>query len=413
MNDIVKPRPLGSDQVFWRLIDQNHPVHIVLVAQVMGPTIVDAWRTALNEVQRRHPNLSGQISKHEDGGLWLHHAPDAPIPLRVVEGDPTAWDPELAKELTTRFDLAKAPLARATLIHQPKLSTLILAVHHSIADAKSIVFAIRDVLLVLSGQSIEPLPPMPSLSRQLFHGSIVDHAEATDPEPPHSSNQPDIFRSFDGEMPRIARRTLTPLLTDALLRRCRAEGTTVHGALVTAAVTATRHLSDKLRQAPIKVNSPSDMRTLLGAGEDVAPLAGGAAIWMEPDSQPTTFWQTARRVKRDLVPPKTLSELSRSFVGMEHFMSKHPSLHEAIDLLAGPGGEKISVNNLGAPPIGPRFGQLTLSAIWGPALLLGYEGERLISAITINGSLNLLHLSYDPIPSVLELMEQYLTAACV
>ncbi len=412
MNNIIKPRPLGSDQAFWWLVDQHHPVHVALVAQVAGPTTAEAWRMALNEVQRRHPNLSGQIRKHEDGDLWLHHTPDAPIPMRVVEGDPTAWEPELAKELTTRLDLAHAPLSRAALIHQPELSTLILAMHHSIADAKSIVFAIRDVLLVLSGQSIEPLPPIPSLTRQLFHGSIVDPAEEVAPATRPGSKQPDIYRSFAGEMPRIARRTLTPMLTDALLRRCRAEGTTVHGALVTAVVTAARQLSDKLRQAPITVVSPSDMRALLGAGEDVAPLAGGATLSMEPHLEPTSFWQTARRVKRDLIPAKTLSELSRSFVRTERFMSKHPSLSETLAFMAEHGGEKISVNNLGAPPIGPRFGQLTLSAMWGPALLLGYEGERLISAITVNGSLNLLHVSYDPIPSVLDVIEQQLTAAC-
>ncbi len=307
MNDIIKPRPLGSDQTFWWLIDQNHPVHVVLVAQITGPTTVHAWRAALNEVQRRHPNLAGKIRKDEAGDLWFHHVPGAPIPLRVVVGDPMAWDPELAKELTTRFDLAQAPLTRATLIHQPKRSTLILAMHHSIADAKSILFAIRDVLLVLSGQSIEPLPPMPSLSRLLFHGPMADEVDAIEPEPPpQSSEQPDIFRSFDGETPHIARRTLTPLLTDALLRRCRAEGTTVHGALVTAAVTAARQISEKLRPAPIRVISPSDMRALLGAGEDVAPLAGGATMLMEPNLQPTDFWQTARLVKRDLIPPKTL-----------------------------------------------------------------------------------------------------------
>src|ERR1700704_3918088 len=46
MNDIVKPRLLGSDQMFWRLIDQNHPVHVALVAEVTGPTPLDGWEGA-------------------------------------------------------------------------------------------------------------------------------------------------------------------------------------------------------------------------------------------------------------------------------------------------------------------------------------------------------------------------------
>src|SRR5260370_19861993 len=86
-NEIVKPRLLGSDQMFWWLIDQNHPVHAALVAEVAGPTTVDQWRLALDQVQRSHPNLSGKITRAEDGNLWFHHVAGVLIPLRVVESD--------------------------------------------------------------------------------------------------------------------------------------------------------------------------------------------------------------------------------------------------------------------------------------------------------------------------------------
>jgi len=398
--------------MFWWLIDQNHPVHVALVAEVAGPTTVDGWRMALGEMQRRHPNLSGKITRDEDANLWFHHVAGAPIPLRVAEGNAAAWDSELVREMTTRLDLGQAPLARATLIHEANRSTLILAMHHSIADAKSILFAIRDVLLALSGQSIEPLPPTPSLASLLFRGSTAGDDDAADASPPAVSGEPDIFRSFDGETPIIARRTLPPSLTSALRQRCRSEQTTVHGALVTAAVVAARQVSAELRNAPIEVISPSDMRALLGAGEDVAPLAGGATMTMVPPAQPADFWQTARLVRRDLVPPRTSEDLKRSFDGMQQFMSRHPSLQETVAFLASRGGQKISVNNLGAIPFEARFGELRLEAIWGPCILLGYEGERLISAATVDGSLHLMHTSYQPLPSVLEVMEQHLTAAC-
>jgi hypothetical protein len=413
MSSIVKPRLLGSDQMFWWLIDQNYPVHVALVAEVTGPTTLDGWRMALDEIQRRHPNLSGKITREEDASLWFHHVADAPIPLRIVEGNATAWETELTREMTTRLDLGQAPLARATLIHQANRSTFILAMHHAIADAKSILFAIRDVLLVLSGQPVEPLPPTPSLTGLLFQGTTAGDDDAIDASPlPAVSAERDIFRSFDGETPGIIRRTLPPSLTSALRQRCRTEKATVHGALVTAAVVAARQVSVKLRQAWITVISPSDMRALLGAGEDVAPLAGGATMTMAPPTEPAAFWQTARVVRRDLVPPRTLAELSRSFAPIEHFMSGHPSSRETIAFLADRGGPKISVNNLGAIPFGARFGELTLEAIWGPCILLGYEGERLISAATVDGSLHLMHTSYEPLPSFLETIEQHLTAAC-
>jgi hypothetical protein len=399
--------------MFWWLIDQNHPVHVALVAEITGPTTVDRWRVALDEIQRCHPNLSGKIIRDKGANLWFHHVAGAPIPLRVVEGNAVAWETELTREMTTRLDLGQAPLARATLIHQADRSTLILAMHHSIADAKSILFAIRDVLLALSGQPVEKLPPTQSLASLLFRGSTPGDDDESDASPlPAVSSEPDIFRSFDGETPGISRRSLPPALTSALRHRCRKEKTTVHGALVTAAVVAARQVSAELGQGPIAVISPSDMRALLGAGEDVAPLAGGATMTMEPPTQPAAFWQTARLVRRYLVPPRTLEELSRSFAPMEHFMSSHPGSRETIAFLASHGGRKISVNNLGAIPFEAQFGELTLEAIWGPCILLGYEGERLISAATVNGSLHLVHTSYEPLPCILKIMEQHLTAAC-
>src|SRR5258707_1177216 len=376
-DEIFKPRPLGSDQTWWWLIDQNHPVHVALVAEVAGPTTIDGWRAALDEVQRCHPNLSGKITRDEDANLWFHHVAGAPIPLRVVEGNAAAWDSELAREMKTRLDLHQAPLARATLIHQADRSTLIFAMHHVIADAKSILFAIRHTLLALSGQPVERLPPKPSLASSLFYGSTsVDGDAISAALLPKLSGEPDIYRSFDGETPSIARLTLPPALTSALRQRCRNENATVNGALVTAAVLAARQVSVELRQAPVLVISPSDMRALLGAGEDVAPLAGGATMTMLPPAQPADFWQSARLVRRDLVPPRTSEDLKRSFDGMQQFMSGHPSLQETVAFLASRGGQKISVNNLGAIPFEGRFGELRLEAIWGPCILLGYEGER-------------------------------------
>jgi hypothetical protein len=320
-------------------------------------------------------------------------------PLRVVQRDPSDWTSELTRELVARIDLGEAPLAQATLIHQPDRSTLILAMHHAIADAKSVVFAIRDMLVVLSGRQIDSLPPIRSLTEFLCGGRMERQFDRSEESPPPPTNaKADIYRSFDREMPRIARLTLAPRLTVELQNRCRREGVTVHHALVSAAIMAARAISAQLRDSPIMVISPSDMRALLGAGEDVAPLAGGASLIIEASRQPASVWQVARMIKAGLVPPRT--------------MSRQPSLPEAMAFLASSGGHKLSINNLGRIPFQPAFGTITLEALWGPAILLGYEGERLISAATVNGSLDLLHTSYDPIPSILDVMQQRLTAAC-
>jgi hypothetical protein len=405
-------RPLGSDQMFWWLINQNHPTHFAIVAEIHGPTTVECWRKALASLQRRHPNFAVNITQGKDSDLWFQHIEEAPIPLRVVESEDLRWEAELVSELVTPFDARKAPLVRAALIRQPHRAVLILAAHHAIADAKSIVFAIRDVLLALSGKALQPLPVTASLASLLPPNA--DRSEATaaaQDSASLSTTKPDVFRKLGDARPRVNRLTLMPASTEELRRRSRKEETTLHCALVTAAVAAARQTFSALAEAPINVISPSDMRKLLGAGEDVAPLAGGANMVMEPQHD-VSFWETARRVRRGLVPPQTLEALSDGFAPLVRFLKTRPSVQDTVAFLAQQGGEKISVNNLGEVPFETRFGNLTLEAMWGPSILLGYEGERLVSAVTVNGSLNLLHTSYDPLPLLLETMERILITAC-
>jgi hypothetical protein len=54
-------RPLGSfEHLFW-LIDQSHPVHFAVTAEVEGDISPRDWRQALDRVQDRHPLLNVSI----------------------------------------------------------------------------------------------------------------------------------------------------------------------------------------------------------------------------------------------------------------------------------------------------------------------------------------------------------------
>jgi hypothetical protein len=53
-------RALGArERMFW-FMDQKHPVHLTVTAEVKGITKVQSWRDALDAVQKRHPILSKQ-----------------------------------------------------------------------------------------------------------------------------------------------------------------------------------------------------------------------------------------------------------------------------------------------------------------------------------------------------------------
>jgi hypothetical protein len=120
-------RALGAmERLFW-LMDQKHPAHLTVTAEVKGFTEVRSWRDALDAVQRRHPVLSTSIDRNEEGQPVLCHVDAAPIPLRVVDGNVQGrWELELDREMAVPFTPEQAPLIRSVLIHKPQSAVLIM-----------------------------------------------------------------------------------------------------------------------------------------------------------------------------------------------------------------------------------------------------------------------------------------------
>ena len=150
-------RPLGpSEQYFW-LSNQNGAKHFVIAAEIIGDATVEAWVSAV-EAQLRHPLLRISIQSGPDGPPCFHEHANIPIPLRIVpEENSVTWTVEMAKELATPILLNGAPLVRITVLRKSGGSTLLLSMHHSIADGLSSAFVIRDILEALSGKPLQPL----------------------------------------------------------------------------------------------------------------------------------------------------------------------------------------------------------------------------------------------------------------
>src|SRR5262245_40324687 len=104
-------RPLGSfEHMFW-LLDQNRSCHFAMTAQIAGRASPDHWREALDRVQARHPLLSVCIEGSPGSVPCFRQEDAAPIPLRIVEGDPkTHCEREVGEELATPIDPNRAPL---------------------------------------------------------------------------------------------------------------------------------------------------------------------------------------------------------------------------------------------------------------------------------------------------------------
>ena len=300
-------RPLGSLEEFLWLIDQHRPVHFALAAQVQGATTVGGWRDALDLVQLRHPLLSVCIEANGDCRPRFRREA-APISLRVVQEDNVVqrWESEIELELSIPFDARQAPLVRAVLLHEADQAVFILVAHHSVADGVSIAFVIRDVLQVLSRNPIGLLPLLPAHEEILG----VTRSDVAQVKPSKESNSPPPGRPAaylrkEDLRPRIKALSLTPQLTGKLRERARQEGTTVHGALSSAAALAYWQTNPELREEPVRICSPTDTRKLLGLGEDCAVLISARVVAVEPQAS-TAFWDIGRRSMASLAGAQTL-----------------------------------------------------------------------------------------------------------
>jgi len=405
-------RPLGAfEQLLW-LLDQNSPRHFVLAAQIEGPTTIKGWRNALDLVQRRHPFLS--VCIETDPTPYFRQESGASIPLRVVEGkDPTlGWESEIARELSQSFNARQAPLLRAVVLHEAERAVYILAAHHSIADGLSLSFVIRDTLQALVGIRLDSLPVIAKTEEILgitaCPANQAAPSQESDSMPP---GKPAIYRKDDGSLPRVRGLRLAPELTSKLREKAREKGTTVHGALCSAVALAFRQIRSESSEDPIRIWSPIDMRKLLGVGEDCAVLAGSTILSADPQGL-AAFWDVARRATTNLAAARTLDRTVAFTNTLYQAVLNGLDVQTAAQIMASKFAYEICLTNLGNLRYDTSFGGLRLEAIWGPVVFAGFEGAQTIGVTTTNGTLCLVHASYTPAQSLLELTKQLLVSAC-
>src|SRR5216683_4451046 len=396
-------RSLGSlEHLFW-LFDQNSFVHLAVTALISGETSARDWRRALDRLQKRHPILSVCIGG-EPGSVPSFRRVDAtPIPLRIVEDEPEPrWEAEVGTELATPFDPSQAPLIRAVLIHGARDAAFMLVAHHSIADGLSLAYAIRDTLDALAGRSLRPLPWLPSqddmmqddmmnVSDSLADGQEQDQAEAPTPA---------VYRRHDNARPTVKGLRLSPGLTSSVRDRARQEGTTVHGALCAALVLASREVFAAWREIPLRILSPINARPLLDAGESCGDFLGATTSVF--DRHAMDFWDIARDARIGVAANQTSENIAAQLSAFRQVVGNGAEVPTVAEFGAKVFASEVMLTNLGSLSFDRQFGPVTLKAMFGPAVLTGFEGYQTIGVATVNGALCLLHTSHTPPEGLLE-----------
>jgi hypothetical protein len=327
----------------------------------------------------------------------------------VVEGNALQeLEAEVARELATPFRDDDALLVRAVLLHEKQRCIVILAAHHSIADGLSLAYAIRDLLQLLSGERLPPLP-VPSSHEALLglkenpgrgesRGEVCETRDTLNPKS-------QVLR------PRISSLRISPEVAGELLEVARQNQTSMHGALASSVVFAVRRLVKAERPAPLRLGSPISTRKQLNQGDDCVLLTDIGTL--ELDIPPSgDFWELARRIKSDLSPQTSLDTITERRRGLQQALANVFDAEGAMQLARQGMNADFVLTNLGNLPFERQYGQLRLDALW-PAILLGTsENQHVLGVATAGGSLCLMYCSYTPIPALLETMESLLMEAC-
>jgi hypothetical protein len=397
-------RPLGAGEQYFWLSDQNSAKHFVIAAEIAGDAPVEAWISAVAAVQRRHPLLRVSVDYGPDGLPCFREHAKIPIPVRIAaEQESAGWQSEMSRELATPIPFSGAPLVRITLLRKRAGSTLLLSMHHSIADGLSSAFVIRDILEALAGKLLRPLILTESQE------NLCSAQAGTPPPASAPAHPPATLLRRDAGGPAVHALKLSKELTLRLRTHAREVGATVHGALVAALAFAGRQLSPDWLTYPVRIVSPVDNRRLLGLEDQCALSIIFPTGAYAPDSQ-DSLWDVARAVKDELTPVRTAEGLSTVFCGFRQLMSTSPGVAQIAAFELQACACEGMVSNLGVLPFTTSVGRFKLESLWGPAVFVGIEGEQMIGVATLNGAIHLLHTSYTPVPKLLQRMQATLEA---
>jgi amino acid adenylation domain-containing protein/thioester reductase-like protein len=164
----VRPPGLNTAQERMWFLDHMDPKSGVYnVGSVLAcafPVNFAETAAALNVVVNRHESLRSCFLDDPDGGpprRIVKAAVEVPVGRSPVDlaSDADGIDERIAEVVRAPFNIARAPLVRAEILHcTDEVSLVVLVLHHIVSDGWSVGLLLRDLAAAMRA---EPLPPAP------------------------------------------------------------------------------------------------------------------------------------------------------------------------------------------------------------------------------------------------------------
>jgi hypothetical protein len=316
-------RPLSPAERWFWITDQISPLNVIARVRLTGYMPDGLLRRAAASLAAEHPLLRVAIRADLNGTDPAFVPSSQAIPIHAVRGDDTEWEHHVEEhELTTSLDWRSGPLVRIVDVVSDapqEAHDLVLTMSHVIADATTALSLLRRLVehadrlaaaagaddLVASRRVVgaaEDLLPVRYRRPWAIASAtgIADQLATALAWPgrltPESMVPPSRRRT------RLARRTLTSIQVDALMRRCRQEGVTVHGALAAAMAMAIGPTAARRASGRICIGSPINFRAELTP--PIAADEAGCYVATVPSivrfGGDRDLWSIARQINRSL-----------------------------------------------------------------------------------------------------------------
>jgi amino acid adenylation domain-containing protein len=290
------------------------------VVRFDGPIDSDTLQNAFRLLLARHAVLLHNFDLSGEGGVqWRAHDPSELV-LTSQECEPSEWESVVQQQANTPFSISSDLLLRGKLLTNGPQSSLVIAVHHLVADGWSLLVMLED-LATFYHSPAAPMLPAPSyadyVSRQLrlaeTSGTVSEAKrqklrDLPVVELPGTRSSP----APGGDAAKSVSLTLDRDLTSRIRATCRKNNLTLFAYLLSAFEVLVRRF---IQEDEVVIASPITNRRTQTDRETVGPFVG-LAVFRHRVRLDQTFVDLASEV-RDSVAV----ELEPSLAPLEELLS--------------------------------------------------------------------------------------------
>lgn len=406
-------RPLSGFERLFLAFDKINGFNFGIAVGFRGVISDVRWKRAFDQVQNRNPLLNAGINEDDPHAPFFVSGAMFAIPLTFQRRiSSTEWQRVMESDIAKPFDLASGPLLRAAVLQDEKNCDLVITANHVVIDGMGVLALVRDLLRALAGERLTVGSIPPSAEERAAEIRVVNPMPnwlGNSAEEPQPRNRNYTSRNRKGKSVISALR-LSQEQSAQLLRFARREKTTIGAVLSAATASALRELSPQLNDADLRLTTAIDARPYLGNENDfVLSVISPRAIVPYPDQE---LPASARAIKTQIAPFQSFEAIATTFERVESVLAQELDAATIVNAMAHGFAHDVGVSNLRTVEFAPVNNDLAVESVWGPSVLVGYEGEHFVGVATFDGSLHLTYSSFTPFSGLLEAIRQTISNAC-